>query len=239
MPGAIIVFSGMDGAGKSTQIERLCENLSGRGRPPIVFWSRGGYTPGINRLKSLLRRGSGGTAIPASGPSEKRTQAFSRPMVRKLWLTLAILDLGLLYGVWLRWKRLTGHIVICDRYLDDTKMDFELNFPEEAVADWLLWKLLAKFAPAPNVAFLLTIPVAESRRRSIEKQEPFPDSEETLEKRLANYHSWSDQAGWISLDGLQSRDTLADEILQAVDQAVRFELRETAAPHDSRAVDQS
>ena len=38
----MIVFSGLDGAGKSTQIELLNFTLKNSGVPVISFWSRGG-----------------------------------------------------------------------------------------------------------------------------------------------------------------------------------------------------
>lgn len=216
MTGAIVVFSGMDCAGKSTQIELLQNHLSANGKRSIVFWSRGGYTPGMNWIKSLLRRNPSSSAVPAAGPSEARTQAFSRPVVRKAWLSLAMIDLMLLYGVWLRWKKLQGYVVICDRFLGDTALDFELNFPTEPVQQWLLWRMLEAITPTPNAAFLLTIPVEESMRRSIEKEEPFPDSEETLAKRLDRYKTWAQQTGWRALDGMKSREALADEIRNCI-----------------------
>ncbi len=43
---------------------------------------------------------------------------------------------------------------ICDRYLDDTRIDFALNFPEEHVETWWLWRFAVRFAPQPDVAFL-------------------------------------------------------------------------------------
>ena len=129
MTGAIVVFSGMDGAGKSTQIELLRSHLNANDQDPVVLWSRGGYTPGMNWLKSLLRKGPSKSALPDAGPSQARTQAFKRPLVRKVWLSLAIMDLLLLYGVWLRWKKIRGQVVICDRFLDDTALDLKLNFP--------------------------------------------------------------------------------------------------------------
>ena len=159
MSGAIVVFSGMDGAGKSTQIAALDRQLRQAGLRPLTLWSRGGYTPGMNWLKSLLRRVARG-GMPATGPSRERSQAFARPAIRRTWLWLAIADLGLLYGLWLRWKKAVGHVVICDRYLPDTQVDFALNFPEENVHRWWIWRILCRVAPQPDVAFLMTIPVA-------------------------------------------------------------------------------
>ena len=216
MKGAIIVFSGTDGAGKSTQIERLCRQLAADRRRPRRLWSRGGYTPGMSGLKSCLRRLSGRTLLPAPGPGARRERTLSRPLVRRIWLGLAILDLILLYGVWLRYQRCWGRTVVCDRYLPDTQLDFQIHFPQENVQQWLLWRLLVWCTPRPDHQFLLIVPVEESQRRSLQKDEPFPDTPEVLAVRYAAYRSWEDDPRWHVLDGCQPADQLAVEIAGAV-----------------------
>lgn len=218
MSGSIIVFSGMDGAGKSTQIDSLRDELFSAGRRPVTLWSRGGYTPGMNLVKSLMRRGSAGKVVPASGPSDSRTQAFQRPVVRRTWLSLALVDLILLYGVWLRLQTWMGRDVICDRYLEDTALDFQINFPQESVSDWWLWRLLRMFRPRPDFTFLLLISVDESQRRSKLKNEPFPDSADVLETRLAAYQAWKEQARSTIhvIDGTRSIEDVARMVQSAV-----------------------
>jgi hypothetical protein len=125
--GSLIVFSGMDGAGKSTQIELLLERLRREGRNPVYLWSRGGYTPLFEKLKSLLRR-LPGRAVPPSGHNPARAQAFGKGWVRRTWLVLALLDLLRVYGVQVRWLRRRGRPVVCDRYVWDTLIDFLLTF---------------------------------------------------------------------------------------------------------------
>lgn len=197
----MIVFSGLDGAGKSTQIELLKEHFEKQGKKVKYFWSRGGYTPGIQGLKDLMRKFNS-KSIPAQGPSKEREQSFSNPLVRKIWLALAILDLIFFYGAYIRLKSFTGLIVICDRYIFDTSIDFKLNFPQENVDKWLIWKLMLFFAMKPNKHFVLTIPVEESLRRSKLKDEPFPDSEETLKNRLNDYLKFIGQSSLvIHVDG--------------------------------------
>ena len=183
----MIAFSGLDGAGKSTQIELLKAYYEKNGYKVKYFWSRGGYTPGIEGVKSILRK-SNSNKIPSNkGASKERDRSFSNPIIRRMWLSLAILDLVFFYGVYLRFKTYTGVKVICDRYIYDTSIDFRLNFPQEDVDKWWLWKWMVFTAMKPKKHFVMTISIKESLRRSKLKKEPFPDSEETLKTRLKNY----------------------------------------------------
>ncbi|TMA59909.1 MAG: hypothetical protein E6J75_02215 [Deltaproteobacteria bacterium] len=93
-PPSLIAFSGLDGAGKSTQIELLCARLRAGGLEPTVVWVRGGYTPIFERVKSVVRR-AGGRHVPPPGPGVRRSQALGRGWLRRLWLAAALLDLRL------------------------------------------------------------------------------------------------------------------------------------------------
>ena len=212
----LIAFSGLDGAGKSTQIALLVARLKADGQKVEVIWTRGGYTPLFEALKRMLRCISRGRIVPTSGHSSQRERALGRPHIRRLWLILALIDLLWVYGVKVRWLRWQKRTVICDRYLWDTLIDFRLNFSQEQVEDWSLWRLLVKASPRPDAAFLLLIPVEESLRRSRQKQEPFPDSPEILARRLAHYQALAENGRWRVMDGSRSLVELADEISMAV-----------------------
>jgi thymidylate kinase len=210
-PHSLIAFGGLDGAGKSTQIELLRARLAGSGWSPAVVWVRGGYTPVFSTLKRLVRR-LGGRRVPAAGRGEARARAFGRPALRRLWLVAALLDLLLLLAVRVRWWRWRGRVVICDRYLLDTRLDFRLNFPDETVERWWLWRLVERLVPRPDAAFLLLVPVAESERRSEAKREPFPDPAPVLAARLAQYQALGAASGYVVLDGSRPVRAVAETI---------------------------
>ena len=183
----MIAFSGLDGAGKSTQIELLQKYFTTKGIDSFILWSRGGYTPGINSLKKLLRF-TGNKNIPQkNGSSKERDNLFKNKFVRKMWLFLALLDLIWFYIVYIRIKEAIGTQIICDRYIFDTSIDFKLNYKKDKVESRLLWKVMIFLAKKPKKHFVFTITAKESLIRSKLKNEPFPDSEETLENRLNDY----------------------------------------------------
>jgi dTMP kinase len=221
----IIAFSGTDGAGKSTQINTLSRLLKESGRSPRYLWGRGGYTPLVLALKTLAlrmlgRHGSTSGFDQAKSASyiERRAGLMQRPIVVQAWLAIAIVDMMVFYAIYARFLSLRGCVVICDRYIADTKIDFLRNFPGNFRGDGLLWRLLVAAAPKPDLHFLLTVPVDVSIERSRQKGEPFPDDPTTLGFRLNAYRTapeFSDTRV-LALDGTQPIDKVAADIRKAL-----------------------
>ena len=220
--GSLITFGGLDGAGKSTQIALLTDYLVKSGRKPVYIWTRGGYTSVLQGMKTLSRRFLR-KRLPPSGNNPQRSYAFSKWWVRRLWLSLALLDLLWVYGVKIRWHRYRGRIVLCDRYLWDTAIDFRLNFPQERLDDYWLWRLLGRISPRPDASFLMLLTVEESVRRSEIKGEPFPDPPEVLRQRLACYQDLTSRVQFHVLDGSQPITTLFNQILSHLAQVQRHQ----------------
>lgn len=208
---SVIVFSGLDGAGKSTQIDLLIHYLHDNGIKTKYIWTRGGYTSGIEFIKQTARKLLG-KKLPPPGRNTQREKTLKKTGVRKVWLYLAILDLIRIYGFQIRLLKLANTTVVNDRYIEDTLIDFTLNFPGENVREYLLWKILEKVAVRPDFSFMLLIPVEESLRRSELKDEPFPDSPEVLESRLKAYKKLVQQEVYHEVDCLQHVDEVFAKI---------------------------
>jgi dTMP kinase len=220
--GLLVTLSGIESSGKSTQLKRLEEDLRGGGRrPPIQVWIRPGYTRNLEALKRLSGSRS---SRPAAGegsprPFPRRAEGFRSPLRRRLWLSLALIDLIWVFAVQVRYWRAMGRTVICDRYLWDCLVDFRVNFPDDPVERWLLGRALTALTPDPDIAFFLLIPVDESLRRSDTRERRFRESPAVLERRLAEYESQAGGLGWPVLDGRRPVEELAEEIRMGVAQA--------------------
>ena len=208
-----IVLSGIDGAGKSTQLDLIKKYFEEHEQSVISLWTRGGNTPGINALKALLRK-LAGKKLPPSGHSLKRDQMLEKGWIQRMWLILAILDLLRIYSITLRWWLFRGKVVICDRYLWDTFIDFKIMFPNIDVKNWLLWKILVRCTPVPGKSVLLMIPLSLSEKRCLQKYEPFPDTPERRKQRYELYETTSKLKHWDIIDSTSSISTVFEDIMR-------------------------
>lgn len=188
----MISFSGIDCCGKSTQIDLLCKELEKRGKKYRVIWSRGGYTPGIELVKKIIRRGKSDNREESIQHSEK---VNSNSKMRKLLFIASLIDLWRFYSISLRFKSI-GKTVICDRYIWDTYIDFKMKYPDYDFEHGFWWKLTLKTMMKPKPSFCMFIPAEESMRRSGLKDEPFPEPVEVREKRIAMYVKELENKRW-------------------------------------------
>jgi thymidylate kinase len=212
----LIALSGMDCAGKTTQIDLLYDWAEQRGWSPRVLWYRPGYSPLLNALRRTLRRAAP-SSLPAQGNRTARDQALSRPWVRNGWLVAALLDTAIHYGLVVRTQLWRRRFVICDRHLEDAELDLLLAFPERSKVVATTFFVIKALSPVPHHQFLLTIPLEEIGRRSAEKNEPFPDDPKTRSARNAAYLRISAQEGRDVFSGLLARETIHAAIVATLE----------------------
>lgn len=215
MSGRLIVFSGLDGAGKSTNITALEGELRSRGHRVRRVWSRGGYTPGFELLKALLRFVRMPVIPREPGRTARRQDMMRSGAVRQTWVLLANIDLAIFYGLWIRALRGFGWWVLADRYLHDTELDYQISFPADHVTNSRSWRLCRRVSPKPDIEFVFVVPVEESMRRSTLKREPFPDSADVLSERRDAYLRYAVGADCILIDGTREPQEVEQTVLAA------------------------
>lgn len=99
MTGLFIVFEGGDGAGKTTQVARLADNLAARGVPHLVTRQPGGTPVGVELRRLVLD--------PAVGHVDARAEALMYA-ADKAQHVHELIEPELARGV----------TVVCDRYVD-------------------------------------------------------------------------------------------------------------------------
>jgi thymidylate kinase len=148
-----VSFSGIDGAGKSTQIALLCAHLEERGlRIRVVrFWDD------VARL-TKLREGTGhrvfkgdkGIGSPEA-PIVRRDKNVGGWLMTCLRFFLYFVDAISLRNVVRKQLRGSCEFVIFDRYAYDELANLDLNNPVAR----MYARIIRRIAPDPDVAFLL------------------------------------------------------------------------------------
>jgi len=143
-------------------------------------WSRGGASAlaaGMIRLGKALvgphpspasptpvSDGSGRGADEAEREAE-REALFRRPLARRLWPWLILLDASWTYLRRVRWPLWQGRIVVCDRYVPDTLAELGARLGDEEIAGSLAGRLLRWLNPRPTRAWYLDVPAGVARQR--------------------------------------------------------------------------
>lgn len=214
----LISFSGLDCSGKSTQINLLKEYLQGKGYSVEEVWSRGGYTPGIEKLKNLVRGGKS-KAPEEQTAEERQAKVAAEPRGGKLLLWLSIADLMFYWGRTFKKKSKGKKVLFCDRYYWDTYVDFKLKYPKVNFDKWLVWKLMTACYRKPDVSLVLTVTPEESMRRSNLKFEPFPEPQDKREARLNRYLQEIKNGRWqYEIDCMRPIEPIQEEIRRIVDE---------------------
>jgi thymidylate kinase len=159
-------FSGIDGAGKSTQIEALCRLLKKDGRQVRVirFWDD------IARLTQIreatghtLFKGDKGIGTP-SLPINRRDKNVKSFLMTGVRLLLYFIDAISLRAAVQKALRTDADLVIFDRYIYDELANLTLSNP--VIRTYI--RLIMMLVPKPDISYLLDADPMEARARKPE-----------------------------------------------------------------------
>jgi dTMP kinase len=165
-PGRLITFEGGEGAGKSTQIERLAAVLRAANIDLLVTREPGG-TPGAEQIRQLLVEGPSDRWLPLT-EALLLLAARHDHVVRRIAPALA-----------------AGRWVLCDRFMDSTRVyQGVAGAVGEAVIDGLHAAIFGDLRP--HLTVILDVPVATGlgRRRGASGRQRFEQMTDAFHEQV-------------------------------------------------------
>jgi dTMP kinase len=194
-----IVFEGGEGAGKSTQVQRLAEALRARGEAVLTTREPGG-SPGAEAIRGLL----------VSGEAERWS-----PEAEALLINAARADH---LDRTIRPALAKGQWVICDRFADSTMayQGYGMGL-DRAWLEKLRQRVVGETEPALTLIFDLPVDVGLSRAVASQRYEKMGRAfHETLRTAFQNIARAQDGRARVVIDAGRDLDEVARQVLAAV-----------------------
>jgi dTMP kinase len=205
-----IVFSGIDGCGKSTQINLIVSHFNAQNIKYKVIWVRPGSTTFILFAKSVARFFF--RSLPKPGRSNKREEILKKGNLGRWWFYLTFLDLIYIFYLKVPILNLIGYKVIFDRHIFDALIDYQIMLDKDLFKLHFIKLLLRPSSKTTKI--YLDIPIDISKSRCDEKWEPFPDTDDEKVQRYGIYRKHIDALDYIQLSGLDSPDSIHKKIVE-------------------------
>jgi thymidylate kinase len=217
---ASVSFSGVDGAGKSTQIEALAKALSPDHSVevlwnPLTFWPQAALSRLPSSVRARLGKGRSGqseahrsSALPATSRPDPGTSAG--PVVKAFWFlvgTFAAVSSAL--SLRHRLRAAQADIVILDRFRLDTVVKLQYWYTD-VPPGWLA-RLVLLLAPAPTVELLIRVSPEDAYARKAEEW-----SIVELSRHSLLYDEAATLAKATVVDGGQDAQGLTTDLLKRV-----------------------
>ena len=208
------IFSGIDGCGKSTQINLLVSYFQEQNIKHKVLWVRPGSTPFILAIKSVARFFF--RSLPKPGRSNKREEILKKGNLGSLWFYLTFFDLAYIFFIKVPVLNLLGYKVVFDRHIFDALIDYQIMLNRDLFNVCFIKLLL--LSSRRTIKIYLEIPIDVSRSRCDQKWEPFPDTENEKVERYRIYRKHIDALDYIQMNGLEPPESIHKTIAQLLEE---------------------
>jgi dTMP kinase len=209
----LIAFSGIDGSGKTTQVNLLRDHLRQKGVETSKMWSR--WRPLLSLpLMYVLRRSGQVSVHKADFLSIVEFHNPKNEGVASLWCFATQLENLLKISAKIIFPLTLGRTVICDRYALDLMVDGMSDLHDSLTRMRFGFKLL-RLLPRPDRAFLIDIDAESAFRRK-----PDMPSVSYNVERIRLYLSLCDEASVRVMDGRRSPEEIHREVWSLVSRMV-------------------
>ena len=193
--GIIISFSGIDGAGKSTQVKLLSDYLIRNNKKVITTEEMFGYY----LLKPIIFGLRKATGSPPSGPVKRNKNSFL-----KLWFLPAFVDIWFSYIFKYYRLRAKYDYIIADRYYTD----IWANLLYYGYSPKWAFRYLASLLPRSDIPVIFTIRPINVRKR----EDDFPLS--YYQEQSLIYKNLSKLVACTIVDANNKQDSVHRQIRQ-------------------------
>jgi dTMP kinase len=186
----LIAFEGLDQSGKETQARLLRERIAHSGRQVHALSFPEYDTPIGREIKQAL--------------------AGEREFGPEVMQLLYVANRGEFRAQLQQWMA-ADDVVVCDRYRASSVAYGEAQGLD---ATWLT--LIQQYLPEANVTVLLDIAPDTAVQRKRTGRDRYERDLDLLGRVRASYRRQAMQPGWITIDGEQPRDQVAESIAHAI-----------------------
>jgi dTMP kinase len=188
--GLLIAFEGLDQSGKQTQAERLKERLEQRGRRCLLL----DFPSYETRIGKEIEAG-------LHGGREYGADVMQLLYVANRYEKKPQIQAELSQGT----------VVICDRYLASS-----IAYGEAFGLDGAWLRDVQKYLPPPDLTILLDIAPETAAGRKTTNRDKYERDLALLSRVRESYRRQADAGRWLSVDGEQSKELVADAVSAAV-----------------------
>ena len=209
--GLLVCFTGIDGSGKTSNANKLIENLRKMNLSPVYAYGR--WTPVFSypflAFFRLLRYSS--KVIHRNKIQYSEKHYYENRAIAYTWLVASLVDLivlnffRVLVHIW------RGKIVVCDRYVYDVLVDQMFDLRDSSLYLRFPSKLLYILMPKPQITFLMDLHegIAFSRKKDTPTLE-YLSIRRKLYLQLAGYFDF------IVINAAESLSSIQEKVIELV-----------------------